>query len=156
MKEQFPALNLPKADLRLKRSAAKVEVFDRWRKKYLVLTPEEWVRQHFLHYLVDHLSYPAGLISVEKNLKSGQQSYRADALVHDRTGKEIVLIEFKAIHVAITEETLFQTARYNKVLSLPFLIMSNGLDHYCLKMNNEGMDFEYLDKIPTYEELFLK
>lgn len=153
MMYHFPSLNLPEADLKIRRSDVDVKVFDTFREKYVKLTPEEWVRQHFLHFLTRHLSYPSGLISVEKSLKAGKKRIRTDAIVYDRSASPLVLMEFKASKVPISKETMFQAARYNRELSVPYLFMSNGIDHYCLQLKEGDGDFIFLDEIPVYGQI---
>ena len=145
-------LNLPSCKLTLNKKEGKTLVFDELRKKHIILTTEEWVRQHFIRFLIDHKKYPGGLISVEKVLKVNGISFRTDTIVHDTHGHARMLIEFKAPGVEVNEQTLFQIAKYNKKLNVPYLILSNGMKHYCFKANEDGL-FQPMDNIPNYDEL---
>jgi hypothetical protein len=145
-------LNLPLVKLTFGRKGDKTLVFDELRKKYVILTPEEWVRQHFIRFLIDHKKYPGGLISVEKVLKVNGINFRTDTVVYDKNGRPKMLIEFKAPGVEVDDSTLFQIAKYNKKLDVPYLMLSNGMKHYCFKSNEDGL-FEAMNDIPNYSEL---
>lgn len=142
-------LNLPQYPIKIKKEGGKEFIFDSIRKKYLVLTPEEWVRQNFIQYLIHDKKYPASLIAIEKGLKLNELQKRADALFY-KDSKPHVLIEFKAPNVKITQETFEQIARYNMVFKVPYLIVSNGMDHYCSKIDFETNSFKFLKEIPDY------
>ena len=146
-------LNLPAYPIKIKEEGGKKLIFDFIRKKYLVLTPEEWVRQNFIQYLLQEKEYPASLIAIEKGLKLNELQKRADAVVYDNNGEAIVLIEFKAPKVKITEATFEQISRYNMVFKVPYLIVSNGLNHYCCKINFKENSFEFIKEIPQYNQL---
>jgi hypothetical protein len=145
------ALQLPKANLRLRRKSDEVFVWCIIRKKELLCTPEEWVRQHIIHDLIDNKKIPIGLIASEFALNYNGRAKRADIVVFDRNNKPLMIIECKATNIAITEETLFQIAQYNFELRVPYLMMSNGLNHvYCeLKSDVEGI--KYLEDFPKLE-----
>jgi hypothetical protein len=145
------ALDLPKANLRLRRKSDVVYVWCIIRKKELLCTPEEWVRQHIIHDLIDNKKIPIGLIASEFALNYNGRAKRADIVVFDRNNKPLMIIECKATNIAITEETLFQIAQYNFELRVPYLMMSNGLNHvYCeLKSDVEGI--KYLEDFPKLE-----
>ncbi len=145
-------LNLPQYPLKLKKEGGKQYIFDVIRKKYLVLTPEEWVRQNFIQYLISEKEYPASLIAIEKGLRLNELQKRADALVYKNTDP-IVLIEFKAPKIKINQEVFEQIGRYNSTFKVPYLIVSNGFDHYCAKINFENSSFEFLHEIPNYATL---
>jgi hypothetical protein len=146
-------LNLPEYSIKLKEEKGGHYIFDAIRKKYLQLQPEEWVRQNFLQFLIQEKKYPASLIEIEKGLKLNTLQKRADAIVNTTLGKPLVLIEFKAPKVKITQETFEQIARYNTVFKVPYLIVSNGLQHYCCSINFDANSFEFLEEIPAYNEL---
>lgn len=147
-------LNLPEYPLKTRISAlGKTEVFDTNRKKYLLLTPEEWVRQQFIAFLIDHKNFPASLISIEKGLKVNQLQKRFDAVVFDRNRNPQVLIEFKAPQVKITEKTFSQIAAYNLKMKVKYLIVSNGLKHYCCLMDYEKKSFQFLSDIPDFKTI---
>lgn len=145
-------LNLPPYAIKTKQEGGKHYIFDSIRKKYLILTPEEWVRQNFIQYLIHEKGYPAGLIIIEKGLKLNELQKRADALVY-KFDQPYVLIEFKAPEVKITQETFEQIARYNRVFKVPYLIVSNGMDHYCCQLNMEESSFSFLQEIRAYFQL---
>ena len=145
-------LNLPSFKLTLLKKEGKTLVFDELRKKYVILTPEEWVRQHFIRFLIELKNYPGGLMSIEKVLKVNGISFRTDTVVYTRNGHPKMLIEFKAPSVEVDQSTLFQIAKYNKKLDVPYLVLSNGMKHYCFKANEKGV-FRPMENIPNYSEL---
>ncbi len=147
------ALNLPPARLKMVRRAGKREVFDVFRKRYVALTPEEWVRQHFLHWLVAHKDYPVSLIAVESHLMYNQMPRRADAIVYDRHGKPLMIIECKAASVTLNRDVFDQVARYNAPFGVPFLVASNGLTHYCCLHDRKAEKWLFLEDVPAYAEL---
>jgi len=142
------ALQLPKANLRLKRKNDQVFVWCVIRKKELLCTPEEWVRQHIIHDLINYKNIPIGLIASEYALNYNGRSKRADIVIFDRENKPLMIIECKATNIAITEETLFQIAQYNFELQVPYLMMSNGLNHIYCKTNKSGHQLQYLNDFP--------
>lgn len=144
-------LNLPTYPIKIKEEKGKQYIFDDIRKKYLMLTPEEWVRQNFLQFLIQEKQYPKGLVVIEKGLKLNELQKRADALVY-KDSIPLVLIEFKAPSVKITQEVFEQIGRYNSIFKVPYLIVSNGLEHYCAKINFFENSFEFLKDIPNYKE----
>ena len=123
----FTPLNLPKANLKLSRKGESVYVWDVFRKKKLLLTPEEWVRQHFFHFLVNERNVPQGLISSEYGLVVNQLQRRCDGVIFGRDGKALAIIECKAPEVSITKKTFYQIAQYNFKLNVKWLFMTNGL-----------------------------
>jgi type I site-specific restriction endonuclease len=147
-------LNLPVFDIKTRKTrAGKTEVFDAIRKKYVALTPEEWVRQHFLHFLVSQKGYPPSLIAVEKGLKVNQMQKRFDAVVFDKRGNPLVLIEFKSPKVELDQKTFDQVSMYNLKMKVNYLVISNGLKHYCCRMDYEKDAYYFLKEIPSYNEL---
>lgn len=145
-------LNLPQYPIKLKEEEGKAYIFDTIRKKYLILTPEEWVRQNFIQYLIQDKNYPASLIEIEKGLKLNELQKRADALIY-KGSKPSVLIEFKAPKVKITQGVFEQIGRYNSIFKVPYLIVSNGLEHYCARIDFEQNSFEFLEGVPIYNSL---
>lgn len=125
-------------------------VFDKLRKRYVTLTPEEWVRQHFVNFLVVDKGYPEALIANEMQIDLNGQKKRCDSVVFDRNGSPLVIVEYKAPEVNITQKVFDQIARYNIVLRVEYLIVSNGLNHYCCKVNYEEQTIQYLEDIPEY------
>ncbi len=146
-------LNLPQYPIKTKEEGGTVYVFDSIRKKYLVLLPEEWVRQNFIQFLIQDKGYAASLIAIEKGLKLNELQKRADIVIYDHQAQPIVLIECKAPKVKINQEVFEQVARYNMVFRVPYLMVTNGLDHYCAKINFEENSFEFLKELPNYKEL---
>lgn len=146
-------LNLPSYPIKLKEENGVKYIFDTVRKKYLKLQPEEWVRQNFIQYLVQEKKYPVSLIEIEKGLKYNELQKRADIVLNSTQGKPVVLVECKAPQVKISQATFEQVAVYNTVFKVPYLIVTNGLDHYCAKINFEDNSFQFSEEIPEYSEL---
>jgi hypothetical protein len=151
--ESMPKLNLPPINLRAKSDNGRTLVFDDVRSAYVVLTPEEWVRQHFVHFLIEHCNYPATLMGNEVGLTLNGTKKRCDTVVYDRNLKPRIIIEYKAPTVKINKEVFSQIARYNLVLKVDYLIISNGIQHYCCKMDYESQTYRFLNDIPDYEAL---
>lgn len=149
----FTKLNLPTYSFRTRQEGDKLKIFDEIRKKFLVLTPEEWVRQNFIRYLVDEKSFPASLMAVETGLQLNGNQFRADLLVYNKQGKPWLIVEFKAPEVKITQKTFDQIARYNLTFEVPFLIVSNGLEHYCCQVDFEAKDYRFFREIPRFSDL---
>lgn len=147
------ALNLPPADLKIVQDKGTLKIFDFVRKKYLVLTPEEWVRQNFLYFLIEHKGFPKGLLKTEIGVKYYQRKGRYDAMFLNRMGSPLLLIECKAPEVKIDSSTLNQAARYNSQTRAPFLALTNGLEHYFIKVDFLENKLVALPEMPTYEYL---
>ena len=143
-------LNLPKYSFRIKNKENKLYIFDKIRKKDLVLTEEEWVRQNFVSYLHIEKKYPLSLIAIEKQCKVNNTIKRTDILVFDKTGSPDIIVECKAPHVKINQDTFDQIARYNMKLNANFLILTNGLQHYYCQMDHNEMQYHFLKEIPNY------
>ena len=126
----LPQLNLPIVALKTKLVGGTTQVFDHVRKKYLVLTPEEWVRQHFIHYLNQEKNYPLGLMGVERMIKYNGMKTRADIVLYNSDGTPNMLVECKAPNVKITQDAFDQIAKYNFKLQVPFLVVTNGIQHF--------------------------
>lgn len=146
-------LNFSNYSFRFKNSENKVLIFDEIRKKFIILTPEEWVRQHVIHYLLNELNYPKSLINVEKLIKINDLSKRYDVVVFKSTGEILVLIECKAPSITISQATFDQIARYNLVLNAQFLMVTNGLNHYFCQMDFENEKYLFLKNLPTYNNI---
>jgi type I site-specific restriction endonuclease len=131
-------LNFPAYQFQLNRVEEKSYIFDPIRKKWVVLTPEEWVRQHLILFLVQTKKYPASLLAVERLITFNKLKKRFDLLLFNKTGKPEMLIECKAPEVNLSKETLFQIATYNMVFKVPYLFISNGLNHLLFQLNEEG------------------
>lgn len=147
------ALNLPAFDINTRTYKGQQQVFDPIRKKFVALTPEEWVRQHIINYLVEHKSFPAGLIAVEHPVVLSGMQQRVDIVVFSRSGDPVLVVECKADSVKITQDTFAQAARYNLVLKASYLVVSNGLKHYCSRVDLENKKFTPLPNIPMYDDL---
>lgn len=143
-------LNLPAFDYKLKNQAERLYIFDPIRRKYLVLTPEEWVRQHLLNYLTQHLGYPKGLVTTETGLRYNGMQRRSDLLVRDTQGQPYLLAECKAPEITLTNEVFRQISTYNQVLQARLLLVSNGLQHFCCKFNADLQKWEFLPQIPAW------
>lgn len=146
-------LDLPAFDYRYKQSGGKTYLFDAFRKKYVVLTPEEWVRQHLLHYLWSQLGFPMALISVEKSFLVEGLQRRYDAVVYDRAFQPLLLIECKAPSVGVDQSVFDQAARYNRTLKVPFMLVSNGLTHILAKVDGEAGRYIFANGLLGYEAL---
>lgn len=147
-------LNLPPFEAKIRKGTGeKEEIFDPLRKRYVALTPEEWVRQHMIRFLLDHLAYPESLISVEAPLKYNTLKKRTDLVVYRKDGKPGLIVECKAPHIALTQDVLEQAAMYNMPLQVRFLVLTNGKQHHILHINREEKKFEFLDHFPHYDEL---
>ena len=144
-------LNLPQCNLNIREIASGYEVFDPFRKKFVALTPEEWVRQNFLGFMVEHLGYPRGLVAVEKQLKLNGLTKRCDILAYSKAGHPVLLVECKAPSVPLTNEVFAQAARYNITLQVPFLAITNGLTHYAASISFAEQKFELLKTFPSFE-----
>ena len=147
------SLNLPPFDIKLQGSREHPRIFDMLRRRYVALTPEEWVRQSFVHYLVEHLGYPAALLANEVSLQVGQKQLRADSVVYDRRLQPRVIIEYKAPSVSLTQKVFDQIMAYNLLLHVDYLMVSNGLEHHCFKIDYQGKKTLALDHILRYEEI---
>ncbi|MBL4605293.1 MAG: type I restriction enzyme HsdR N-terminal domain-containing protein [Flavobacteriaceae bacterium] len=143
-------LNLPTYSFRLKSSENKTLIFDIVRKKYVVLTPEEWVRQHILHYLIEEKNYPLSLIAVERQLKINSLVKRTDIVVFNRDGKPEIIVECKAPYVPISQDTFDQIARYNLTLQANYLMVTNGLTHYYCQTDLLNETYLFLPELPNY------
>jgi len=141
-------LNLPKYPFKIKESEGKKMIFDRCRKKYVTLTPEEWVRQHLVEFLVSEKNYPASLIVNEAAVEVNRTKKRCDTVVYNKSGLPEIIVEYKAPHIDITQETFDQIAIYNFALQVNYLIVSNGIDHYCCRIDYNNKRYTFLEEIP--------
>ena len=145
-------LNFPKFSFRLKNSENKTRIFDVIRKKFMVLQPEEWVRQHCVHYLIEHKGYPKALINVEKELKVNGLRKRYDIVVYNPEGSIHLIVECKAPSITINQDTFDQIARYNLTLNATYLMVTNGINHYYCVMDFEKKRYEFLRDISNYSK----
>lgn len=146
-------LNLPSFAHKVQKVQGKAVIFDILRKKYVALTPEEWVRQHLLHFMINHLAYPKALIKVEGGLKYNTLSKRTDVVIFDRAGKPLVVVECKSFKVPISQKVFEQSSIYNGTLQASYLLISNGIEHYCCRVDHQTKSFSFLDTLPRYEEI---
>ncbi|WP_370398254.1 type I restriction enzyme HsdR N-terminal domain-containing protein [Tenacibaculum dicentrarchi] len=144
-------LNLPTYKFRLKSNDNKTFIFDNLRKKYLVLTPEEWVRQHFVQFLIEEKKYPATLIAIEKQLIINNLKKRTDIVIFSSDGTPNIIVECKAPKIKIAQDTFDQIARYNLKLNANYLIVTNGLEHYFCQLDKENETYVFLKDIPDYK-----
>ena len=143
-------MNFPAYSFRFKNSENKVSIFDEIRKKFILLTPEEWVRQHVVQFLLQDKKYPKSYINVEKLIKINDLSKRYDGVVFQPNGEIFLLIECKAPEVPISQQTFDQIARYNLVLKAKYLMVTNGLNHYFCQMDFENEKYVFLKELPEY------
>ena len=143
-------LNFPVYSFRLKNSENKVAIFDEIRKKFIILTPEEWVRQHVTQYLLQEKKYPKSYINVEKLIKINDLTKRYDLVVFQPNGALFLLVECKAPEVKITQQTFDQIARYNLTLKAKYLMVTNGLNHYFCEMDFENEKYVFLEQLPDF------
>ena len=146
-------LNLPQYEIKIGEKDGKRTIFDFLRRKYVALTPEEWVRQHFTHYLTDHKGYPQGLMGNEVELHVGEKRLRCDTILYNKQGQPQMIIEYKAPTIQIQQKTFDQISVYNLLLHVDYLIVSNGLEHYCCKMDYDSQKYLFLKDIPDYQNL---
>ena len=146
-------LNLPQYEIKIGVKDGKRTIFDFLRRKYVTLTPEEWVRQHFTHYLIAHKGYPKGLMGNEVELHVGEKRLRCDTILYNKQNQPQMIIEYKAPTIQIQQKTFDQISVYNLLLHVDYLIVSNGLEHYCCKMDYDNQKYLFLQDIPDYENL---
>ncbi len=143
-------LSLPPIQAKFKKEGDKTFVFDILRKKYLFLTPEEWVRQHLIHLLIERYNYPKALISCEKGLSYNKRLKRTDIVTYDQKGNPFLLIECKAPKIKLSKNTLHQASTYNSQLKAPFLCISNGINTLCFQINHETNEIKQLSDLPEF------
>ena len=146
-------LNLPQYEINITEKDGKQLIFDFLRRKYVALTPEEWVRQHFTHYLVEHKGYPKGLLGNEIELHIGEKKLRCDSILYNKVAHPQMIIEYKAPTIQIQQKTFDQIAAYNLLLKVDYLIVSNGLQHYACRMDYNNRSYSFLEGIPEYNFL---
>ena len=147
------SLNLPPFEVKMQKRDGKNWIFDSLRKKFIALTPEEWVRQHFVHFLTDYKGYPKGLLANEVQLNLNNTKKRCDTVLFNKDLSARMIIEYKAPHIEITQAVFDQITRYNMVLKVEYLIVSNGIRHYCCRIDYNTMQYTFLPDIPAYGEL---
>lgn len=146
-------LNLPEANLQIKATTNGHRIYDRIRQKFVSLTPEEWVRQNFVEYLISCKDIPQSLIANEIGITLNSTRRRCDTVIYDLTAMPLIIVEYKSPSVEISQSTFDQIVRYNMVLHARYLIVSNGLQHYCCRINYETKSYTFLKELPPYSEL---
>lgn len=148
-------LNLPPHPFKLQVEDDQVYIFDELRKRHLLVTPEEWVRQHWIQHLINQKGYPKALIQSEGGLTLNSLKKRTDLVVFNNSGERLLIAEFKAPSIKISQHVFDQIARYNMVHRVPFLLVSNGLSHYYCKIDFDKSTYHFLEELPLYEEMIL-
>ena len=146
-------LTLPPYEIKIANSGGKRQIYDILRRKFVALTPEEWVRQHFTHFLIEHKGYPQNLLANEVELSVGDKNLRCDTLLYTPDMQARMIVEYKAPTIALQQKTFDQIAAYNLLLKVDYLVVSNGREHYCCRMDYEQNNFNFLKDIPDYGEL---
>ena len=146
-------LNLPPYPIKIQEKGEKRQIFDFLRRKWVALTPEEWVRQHFTHYLVEQKGYPQSLLANEVELRIGEKRLRCDTLLYNKELRPRMIVEYKAPNIQIQQKTFDQIAAYNLLLKVDYLVVSNGLQHYCCKMDYDHQRYQFLETIPDYQNI---
>lgn len=146
-------LNLPAFPIKVDNRDGRTVVFDVIRRRYVALTPEEWVRQHFVHFLLEHKGYPQALLANEVQVQLNGTKKRCDTVLYRRDLTARMIIEYKAPEIVITQKVFDQITRYNMVLKVDYLIVSNGLQHYCCRIDYEQNSYTFLEDIPMYTDL---
>lgn len=147
------SLNLPTYFFRIKEENGKKYIFDEIRRRFVRLTSEEWIRQHMVSFLVKMKHYPLALISIEKGFENNRRKQRFDLLVFDRKGEPLMIVECKAPEVEINQQVFDQTGRYNNMYKAPFMLITNGLKHYCCQINKVNRQYRFLHDIPDFSDI---
>jgi len=146
-------LNLPKTELKIITKDGKQQVFDILRRKYVALTPEEWVRQQFVHFLIGQKGYPAECIGNEVSINLNGTKKRCDTVVYGGNAQPTMIVEYKSPQVEITQQVFEQISRYNIKLRVKWLIVSNGFQHYCCRIDYENGTYQFVEEIPAYNDI---
>ncbi|MGI6074105.1 MAG: type I restriction enzyme HsdR N-terminal domain-containing protein [Fermentimonas sp.] len=150
------ALNLPPFEPKITKTDSGLKIFDIIRQKYVALTPEEWVRQHFINFLITEKNYPRSLMENEALITLNSQTKRCDTVVYNKHLKPLMIIEYKESNVPITQQVFDQIAGYNIELKVKYLIVTNGISHYCCRINYKKQTYTYLTEIPDYNDIVKK
>ena len=154
IEKKMQPLNLPPFEANIKKMDGMVKILDVLRRKFVALTPEEWVRQHFVHFLIEHKGYPATLMANEVAVTLNGMSRRCDTVVYGKEGlKPLMIVEYKRPDVEITQKVFDQICRYNMVLEVEWLVVSNGMKHYCCRTHLQDGTYHFAPDIPTHEQL---
>ncbi len=146
-------LNLPPYSFRTSDKPGKKLIFDVFRRRWVTLNPEEWVRQNFVRYLAEEKHFPASLIAIERSLRINLRDFRTDVVLFSKSGSPLVVVECKAPEIKISQLVFDQIARYNLDLRVSYLIVTNGLMHYCCKFDQQQLTYTFLPEIPDYKEI---
>jgi len=146
-------LNLPSFQANIRQQEAKTEIFDVFRKKFVVLSPEEWVRQHFALFMVNEKQFPRGLLALEYSITLESRKKRVDILAFSPEGKPLLAVECKSPSVSINQKVFDQIARYNMAFKVDYLIVTNGLQHYACKLNYTTLTYQFIEEIPNFADL---
>lgn len=146
-------LNLPTYLFRIKLKEGKRIIFDSWRRKWVSLTPEEWVRQNFARFLTEEKHFPSARLGIEYSLNLNQQNFRADIVVFGKNGEPVMITECKAPEVKISQQVFDQIVRYNMKLQVKYLIVTNGMSHYCCVIDRVHFTYSFLEEIPDFKDL---
>lgn len=146
----LPRLNFPHYNFRLRENNSRPEIFDEVRKSWVTLTPEEWVRQHVMKWIVEEKKYPASLLAVEKSITVNGLTKRCDIVAFDKTGAPVLIIECKAHDVEVTQQVFDQAARYNLTLNVNLFLLTNGIKHFCCRADHENQSYIFLKELPAY------
>ena len=146
-------LNFPEYTFRIKEEEGKQLIFDEIRRNFVVLTPEERVRQHVIRFLVKEKGFPASLLAIEKAICINQNNLRCDIVGYNRKGEPFLIVECKAPEVNITQNAFNQIVRYNMKLKVAYLLVTNGLKHYCCKMDYDNMSYAFIEEIPSFSSI---
>jgi hypothetical protein len=150
--DQLQPLNLPPYPFKISDKDGVLSLFDEFRKKHIIITPEEWVRQHFVQYLVNQKKYPKILIKLEGGLRLNGMAKRSDIVVFNSAGQKILMVECKAPSVGIDQKVFDQVARYNMAHKVELLAVTNGLQHYFCRINFEDKTYKFIEELPEYSE----
>jgi len=150
---KMPKLNLPDMNFKSKLLNGNTQIFDKVRKRYVKLTPEEWVRQNFINYLHFYKNYPLGLMAIEKVIKYNSMNVRADIVLYNQNKKPYLIVECKAPNVSITKDTFYQITKYNYKHNVQLFILTNGLNHYCCRIDYLNKNIKFLNEVPLYESI---
>jgi predicted type IV restriction endonuclease len=151
MNNPFPTLNLPPFNANIRREGKNVRIFDTLRQRFVALTPEEWVRQHFVNMLLTNYGFSSSLTANEVSLSLNGMSRRCDTVVYDKQLRPRMILEYKRPSVEITQRVFDQICRYNMVMHVDYLVVSNGMHHFACRMDYERQTYEFLKEIPNAE-----
>ena len=146
-------LNFPSYNFDVRNADGSVVILDRVRQRFVPLTPEEWVRQHLIQYLVEDLDVPKGFIALEASIPAHDRNYRADVVVYDRNMQPVLIAECKNPSVKIKQDVFDQIGLYNTVCKAPYLLVTNGLQHYCCRVDHKNRESRFTNELPSYQKM---